>query len=114
MVHKRVRISDIVSLVLIVLNIELIIFFQQGKAFNNQPIEDIFGMVIEALTPERSCQAHLAIHRWIRDIAERKEREDMKPLFTEVCFSFHSRDGERLPTFNGDRSEIKYFVLCLL
>ncbi|XP_052787892.1 BTB/POZ domain-containing protein 8-like [Mya arenaria] len=41
---------------------------KKGLPFNKQPIEEIFSMIIAALNPENSCEAYLAIHKWVKTI----------------------------------------------
>ncbi|XP_053380698.1 uncharacterized protein LOC123560426 isoform X2 [Mercenaria mercenaria] len=59
---------------------------KKGINFNRQPLEDIFGMIIQALSPENSCLAYLSLHRWIK--SAETAAEDKIPEYSEEFVEF--------------------------
>ncbi|XP_060572124.1 BTB/POZ domain-containing protein 8-like [Ruditapes philippinarum] len=59
---------------------------KEGISFNQQPLEDIFGMIIQALSPENSCLAYLSLHKWVKSVEV--TADDKVPLFSEEFAEF--------------------------
>ncbi|KAL4218660.1 hypothetical protein ACF0H5_021249 [Mactra antiquata] len=71
---------------------------KEGLAFNQEPLEEIFGMIIQALSPERSIEAYLSFHKWKKtvEIREQEEISDYSKEFTDFVKVLFKKCKEQL------------------
>jgi len=47
-------------------------------------IEELFGQIVSALSPDTACRAYLAVHKWVKTMEAAREEDTAPHRFSQV------------------------------